>query len=114
MARQLRRRFPDTLIEIEVDTLDQLGALLAGAAGAAAADIILLDNMTVEQMAAAVRMRNQFDPSCRILLEASGGITLATVRAIAQTGVERISVGAITHSAKALDVSLEIELPTST
>ena len=106
MARQLRRRYPDKLIEIEVDTLDQLRALLAGAAGAA--DMILLDNMTVEQMAEAVRVRNEFDPSRRILLEASGGITLVSVRAIAQTGVERISVGAITHSARALDISLDI------
>lgn len=102
LARSLRARHPGTLIEIEVDTLEQLGELL-GAGDAI--DMILLDNMPVEQIAEAVRMRG---PRARPLFEASGGVTLETVRAIAQTGVERISVGAITHSAPAVDICLEM------
>jgi nicotinate-nucleotide pyrophosphorylase (carboxylating) len=87
-------------VEIEVDSLDQLDrALTCGP------DIVLLDNMTPDQLREAVRRRNGTAPS--ILLEASGGITLATIRAIAETGVDRISVGALTHSAPALDVALD-------
>ncbi|MDD4891098.1 MAG: carboxylating nicotinate-nucleotide diphosphorylase [Phycisphaerae bacterium] len=104
LARGLRAKFPGLPIEIEVDTLDQLSQLLRGAGGAM--DMILLDNMTVEQMRRAVAMRNE--SGARVLLEASGGVSLSTVRAIAEAGVERISVGAVTHSAKALDISLEI------
>jgi nicotinate-nucleotide pyrophosphorylase (carboxylating) len=89
-------------IEIEVDTLNQLDeALRAGP------DMILLDNMTNEQMREAVLRRNAVAP--KILLEASGGVTLETVRAIAETGVDRISVGALTHSAPALDIALDYE-----
>jgi len=89
-------------VEIEVDTLDQFDeALKAGP------DMILLDNMTTEQMLEAVRRRNGVTP--RVLLEASGGVTLSTVRAIAETGVDRISVGALTHSAPALDIALDYE-----
>jgi len=115
LARHLRARYPRMPIEIEVDTLDQFRQLLTGAPEAV--DMVLLDNMTVEQMTEAVRIRNELgvrptaEGGCATLplLEASGGITLSTVRAIAETGVERISVGAITHSAKALDISLEVE-----
>lgn len=87
-------------VEIEVDTLAQLDEALG-----CAADIILLDNMSRDDMREAVRRRNQVAPS--VLLEASGGVTLDTVRAIAETGVDRISVGALTHSAAALDIALD-------
>jgi nicotinate-nucleotide pyrophosphorylase (carboxylating) len=89
-------------IVIEVETLDQLDAALAGKP-----DIILLDNMPLDMMREAVKRRNAVAPA--ILLEASGGVTLETVRAIAETGVERISVGALTHSAPALDIALDYE-----
>jgi nicotinate-nucleotide pyrophosphorylase (carboxylating) len=89
-------------IEIEVENLEQLEAALA-----APADIVLLDNMEDEQLRECVRHRNQLAPT--VQLEASGGITLQTVRAIAETGVDRISVGALTHSAPALDIALEFK-----
>ncbi len=88
------------IIEVEVDTLDQLeDALPAGP------DIVLLDNMSLDQLRAAVARRNAVAP--RIELEASGGVNLRTVRGIAETGVDRISVGALTHSAVSLDVALD-------
>jgi nicotinate-nucleotide pyrophosphorylase (carboxylating) len=87
-------------IEVEVTNLAELEEALE-----AGADIILLDNMTVEDVAEAVRLTGE-----RALLEASGGITLETVRAIAETGVDLISVGALTHSAPALDISLDFAL----
>jgi nicotinate-nucleotide pyrophosphorylase (carboxylating) len=68
-------------------------------------DIILLDNMSPEQLREAVRRRNKIAPN--VELEASGGITLDNVRAVAETGVDRISVGALTHSAPALDIALD-------
>ncbi len=87
-------------LEIEVDTLDQLKIALA-----AATDIVLLDNMDVARIAQAVQIRNDLAP--QVLLEASGGVNLETVAAIAATGVDRISVGAITHSAPALDIAFD-------
>lgn len=92
-----------TLIEIEVDTLAQLEEVLP-----AAPDIVLLDNMSVEQLREAVELRDRQAPD--VQLEASGGITLDSIRPIAQTGVERISIGALTHSATSLDVGLDWEL----
>jgi nicotinate-nucleotide pyrophosphorylase (carboxylating) len=89
-------------IEIEVETLEQFEDALAGQP-----DIVLLDNMTVEQMRTAVQRRNLIAP--KVLLEASGGVNLQTVRAIAQTGVDRISVGALTHSAPSLDIALDYQ-----
>jgi len=85
-------------IEIEVDTLAQLDEALA-----ARADIILLDNFAPSDLATAVARTGS-----AALLEASGGVTLATVRAIAETGVDLISVGALTHSAPSADVALDI------
>jgi nicotinate-nucleotide pyrophosphorylase (carboxylating) len=85
-------------VEVECDTLEQVGEALA-----AGADRILLDNMTPAQLAEAVSLT-----AGRAELEASGGVTLDTVRAIAETGVDFISVGALTHSARSLDVSLEV------
>jgi nicotinate-nucleotide pyrophosphorylase (carboxylating) len=87
-------------VEVEVDTLEQLDAALA-----ANADIVLLDNMTTDMMREAVRRRDKTAPFTK--LEASGGVNLDTVRGIAETGVDRISVGAITHSATALDIALD-------
>jgi nicotinate-nucleotide pyrophosphorylase (carboxylating) len=89
-------------IEVEVDTLKQLDEALP-----AKPDIVLLDNMSLDQMREAVQRRDAIAPN--VLLEASGGITLETVRAIAETGVDRISVGALTHSAPALDIGLDFE-----
>jgi nicotinate-nucleotide pyrophosphorylase (carboxylating) len=75
----------------------------------AGADVILLDNMTIERLTAAVKLARQFSGSRRVILEASGGIDLDTVRAVAETGVDRISVGALTHSASVLDMAIEFD-----
>jgi nicotinate-nucleotide pyrophosphorylase (carboxylating) len=91
---------PAMVIEVEVDTLEQLDAVLP-----ARPDIVLLDNMRPDQLRAAVERRDARDPS--IELEASGGVNLSTVAQIAQTGVDRISVGALTHSAIGLDFGLD-------
>jgi len=97
--RAVREQAPHTLrVEVEVTSLAGVEAALA-----AGAEVILLDNMSLEEMRRAVAL-----VSGRALLEASGGITLETVRAVAETGVDLISSGAITHSATALDLSLEI------
>jgi nicotinate-nucleotide pyrophosphorylase (carboxylating) len=88
-------------IEIEVDTLDQLREVLA----AGGADVALLDNMSHADMRRAVEM-----VAGRLVLEASGGITLDTAAAVAETGVDYLSSGAITHSASNLDVALDIEM----
>ena len=96
-------RFP---LEIEVDDLTQLDAALA-----ARPDIVLLDNMGPDLMREAVRRRNATAPG--VLLEASGGVTLATLRAIAESGVDRVSVGALTHSAPALDIALDYQTDAS-
>ena len=87
-------------VEIEVETLEQLEEVLD-----AGADLVLLDNMEPEQMETAVRITGG-----RALLEASGGITLETVRDVASTGVDIISVGALTHSAAALNISLDMAI----
>ncbi|MFP3902654.1 MAG: carboxylating nicotinate-nucleotide diphosphorylase [Armatimonadota bacterium] len=90
---------PHTLkVEVEVTTLDELDTALE-----TGADIVLLDNMTIEQLAEAVSRTGG-----RVPLEASGGVSLDTVADIAATGVDYISVGALTHSAPAIDISLEI------
>jgi nicotinate-nucleotide pyrophosphorylase (carboxylating) len=91
---------------VECDTLDQLRAILALPAGTV--DMVLLDNMAPAQLADAVRMRDSAAPA--VLLEASGGVRLDDVPAIAATGVDRISVGALTHSAPCLDVGLDIDV----
>jgi len=88
------------VVEIEVDSLEQLSEVLV-----ATPDLVLLDNMSSDQLRQAVAMRDEVDD--KILLEASGGVTLSTVSDIAATGVDRISVGALTHSARALDVALD-------
>jgi len=91
-------------VEVEVDGLDQLGRALT-----LDVDVILLDNMAPDVLREAAAMRDAAGAAGRIELEASGGITLANVRAAAEAGVERISVGALTHSAPAVDIALDIE-----
>ncbi len=95
----IRRHSPGTPVEIEVDTLDELEAALA-----ASPEWVLLDNMSTAQMRAAVAIVGG-----RARLEASGGVVLERVAEIAATGVDAISVGALTHSAPALDVALDID-----
>ena len=85
-------------IEVETRNLDEVGEALE-----AGADIIMLDNMSVEEMADAVKLIDG-----RALSEASGGITSENVRAVAETGVDIISLGAITHSVKAMDISMKM------
>jgi nicotinate-nucleotide pyrophosphorylase (carboxylating) len=97
-AVELVRAVSALPIEVECDTLDQLAEALA-----VGVDAILLDNMSLEQLREAVALTGG-----RARLEASGGVTLDTIRAIAETGVDEISVGALTHSARSLDVSLEL------
>lgn len=105
VVNQCRAEDPSRLVEIEVDTMDQLREVLK----IDGVDVVLLDNMDCPKMEQAVRLRDQMGRKGHVELEASGGVTLETVRSIASTGVERISVGAITHSAPALDISLEVE-----
>ncbi|MDR2935233.1 MAG: carboxylating nicotinate-nucleotide diphosphorylase [Candidatus Adiutrix sp.] len=102
-----RAAAPHTLkIEVEVDTLDQLAEALA-----AGAEVVLLDNMSPEELRRAVALTEAFyapEPR-RTRLEASGGVTLETIGAVAETGVDMISVGAVTHSAPAADLGLDWE-----
>ena len=95
---RLRESAPALPVEVEVDTLKQLREALA-----AGADRILLDNMTPAGLREAVLLTNG-----NAMLEASGGVTLDNIRAVAESGVDVISVGALTHSARSLDVSLEV------
>ena len=90
--------------EVEVDTLDQLDAVLD-----MPVDVILLDNFSVDELARAVHRREAMGLADAIALEASGGITLETVRQVAETGVDRIAVGAVTHSATAVDIGFDVQ-----
>lgn len=90
---------PGATVEVECDRIEQVQAALD-----AGADIVLLDNMPLDRMAECVRLVNR-----RAIVEASGGVNLDTVRAIAETGVDHISVGALTHSAPALNLALDFE-----
>lgn len=94
----------DTVLQVEVDTLQQYRTALA-----CDVDIILLDNMTPTQLAEAVQIRES-ESRESVRLEASGGVNLDTIGAIAKTGVERISVGALTHSARNFDIGLDWKL----
>ena len=105
IVQQSRAEAPDRLVEIEVDTLEQLREVLK----VDGVDAILLDNMDCPTMELAVQLRNQSSKKGKVDLEASGGVTLDTVRSIASTGVERIAVGALTHSAAALNISLDVD-----
>lgn len=93
----------NTVVQLEVDTLEQLEIALT-----TDCDIILLDNMSCQQLQASVELRDGVAP--QILLEASGGVNLMTIGKIATTGVERISVGALTHSAVNFDIGLDWEM----
>jgi nicotinate-nucleotide pyrophosphorylase (carboxylating) len=96
---------PPTFIEVEVDTLAQLEQVLA----VPGIEIVLLDNFRLEALEKAVAYRDAVPPERRPQLEASGGVTLDTIAAIAATGVDRISVGALTHSAVQLDFGLDLD-----
>ncbi len=102
-AIQRIRHKTKKVLEIEIDDLNQFKQALK-----AEPDMILLDNMTCTQMKKAVALTRTLPRKKRPLLEASGGITLANVAAVAKTGVDRISIGSLTHSHKAIDVSLEL------
>jgi len=92
-----------SFVEVEADTLAQAEAIFS----VTGVDVVLLDNFSTVDLRAAVELRDGLGLRGKVSLEASGGITLKTIRAVAATGVERISVGAITHGATALDLSLE-------
>ena len=94
-----RKKFPKLKVEVEADTLAQVAQ-----AADAGADIILLDNMTLAELRRAVKL-----VAGRAKTEASGGVNLKSVRAIAETGVDFVSVGALTHSARAVDIGLDFE-----
>ncbi len=98
-VRRVRQQAPHTLkIEVETENIDQVKECLA-----AHVDIIMLDNMSTDQMKEAVQLING-----QALIEASGGVTLETIREIAMTGVDIISIGALTHSAPSSDISMEL------
>jgi nicotinate-nucleotide pyrophosphorylase (carboxylating) len=99
-VQRARARYPALKVEVEADTLEQVEQAVA-----AGADMVLLDNMNLVQLRLAVQKCKD-----RALTEASGGVTLAGVRDIAETGVDFISVGALTHSARAVDIGLDFEL----
>ena len=99
VVARAREQFPKLKVEVEADSLEQVAQ-----ATDAGADIILLDNMTIEQLRQAVKIVKG-----RAKTEASGGVNLKTVCAIAKTGVDFISVGALTHSARAVDIGLDFE-----
>lgn len=100
-VQSAKRALPHTMkVEVECTTVQQVAEAIE-----AGADIVLLDNMTLEQICEAVQLAEG-----RVLLEASGGVRLDTVRQIAEAGVDAISVGAITHSAPAIDIKLELQL----
>jgi nicotinate-nucleotide pyrophosphorylase (carboxylating) len=98
-VQRARAEYPKLKVEVEADTLEQVDQAVA-----AGADMVLLDNMNLVQLRLAVQKCKD-----RALTEASGGVTLAGVGAIAQTGVDFISVGALTHSARAVDIGLDFE-----
>lgn len=105
-VERARGEFPSLkFIEVEVDALDQLAAVLP-----TGVDIVLLDNMDADALRRAVKLRDETAPG--VELEASGGVTLDTLRELAATGVDRLSIGALTHSAPSLDIALDFLPPT--
>jgi nicotinate-nucleotide pyrophosphorylase (carboxylating) len=95
---------PGTFIGVEVTRLEELRAALSQAP-----DLILLDNMSVDEIRQCVALVREIESQKRPLLEVSGGVSLDNVRRLAETGIDRISIGALTHSAPALDIALELE-----
>ncbi|MFI4898256.1 MAG: carboxylating nicotinate-nucleotide diphosphorylase [Phycisphaerales bacterium JB059] len=104
-ARRARAEHELRFFEVEVDTLEQLDAVLGVESGLI--DVVMLDNFSVEDLRRGVERRNE--TGAVVELEASGGVTLDTIGTIATTGVERISVGSLTHHAVSLDLGLDIE-----
>jgi len=105
LVHEARSRIsPEIPIQVEVERLDYLEEVLASEP-----DVVLLDNMTVQTCRDAVALRGRLFDDGGPALEASGGISLDNVRRFAETGVDRISIGALTHSAPILDISLEIQ-----
>lgn len=100
-----RAEAPERFIEVEVDTLEQFREVLK----VEGVHVILLDNLDCPKMQHAVELRNEAGRKGKVDLEASGGVTLETVRPIALTGVERIAVGSVTHSSAALDIGMDVE-----
>ena len=100
--RRVRELAATIGVEIEVDTLDGLREAIA-----AGADEVLIDNFTPDEMREAVAVRNELNPAVR--LEASGGLTLESARMVAETGVDYIAVGELTHSARVLDIGLDLQ-----
>jgi nicotinate-nucleotide pyrophosphorylase (carboxylating) len=100
-----RREAPQRPIEVEVDNLDEFREVVK----VDGVDMILLDNMDCPSMQVAVESRDRAGKRGKVLLEASGGVSIETVRVVALTGVDRIAVGAMTHSAPALDIGLDLE-----
>jgi len=104
-GRRARNAAPaQTFLGVEVSNLEQFRSALAEAP-----DLILLDNISPEMIRRCVKLAREVPPEKRPLLEVSGGVTLENVRALAETGVDRISIGALTHSPAALDIALKIE-----
>lgn len=106
LQRATRETMSSVLVQIEVDSLDQLRQVLDSGAEA-----VLLDNMPPDTAAEAVKLIRNHPGGSACWIEASGGITLENVRAYAEAGVDVISVGALTHSARAVDIALDMELP---
>ena len=103
LSRMSTREVKPTFVEIEAASVEQVTQLLK----VVGIDVILLDNFSLDQLREAVALRDGAGLRGKVALEASGGITLQSIHAVALTGVERISVGALTHSAPALDLSLD-------
>lgn len=103
---RVRAANPAIVVEVEVDTLEQLSTVLA-----AGADLVLLDNMAPETLreAVAIASRHRESTGRHVVLEASGGLTLDSARDVASTGVDYVSVGALTHSVRVLDIGLDLE-----
>lgn len=103
-VQKLRAALPDTCLTAEAETVGEAKAAIEGRA-----DVVLMDEFSLDDIRAVVEFRNSNRKFLRTQLEVSGGVNLDNVRAFAETGVERISVGRITHSAPALDISMKVE-----
>lgn len=103
-VKKLRAALPDTCLTAESESVEEARAAIEGRA-----DVVLMDEFALEDIRAVVEFRNGNRKFLRTQLEVSGGVTLENVREFAETGVERISVGRITHSAPALDISMKVE-----
>jgi len=106
-VNKIRKYRPGVKVEVECDTIKQAGEALA-----AGADIIMLDNMGPETIKKAIRLiRGHKHPGKAVEIEISGGVNINTVEKLSKLGADRISVGALTHSAPSLDISLDIKNP---